>query len=112
MASRMAWMIPALGGFGPRDVEGVAGEAVAADLGEGRRAAAHRVGLGLEHHHPRALADEEPLAVEVEGLAALRREGAEAREAGVLDGLEHLRRAGDHHVGAARADEVAANPMA
>jgi hypothetical protein len=106
MASRIARAMPPPSGCGRVMWIRVAGEPVAADLGQRRRAPAHSVGFGLEHQNARALAEDEALAVEVEGLAALRREGAEAREAGELQLLEHLRRAGDHHVGAARADEV------
>ena len=73
-----------------RDVVGVAREAVAADLGLQARAAAHGVRLALEDEQPGALAEEEPLAVQVERLASLRRHRGEADEAAELELLEEL----------------------
>ncbi len=95
-------------GVRARDVVGVARQAVAADFRLGDGAAPDGVLLRLENDQPRPLAEDEPLAVQVERLAAIRRHGGEPHEAGELELLNEFGGAGDDHVGAPCADQVGA----
>ena len=107
----------ALGAFavdaGRDDVVGVRAGAVAGELGEDAGAAALGVLQRFEDEDAGALGADEAVAVAVEGAAGLRRvvvagrEGAHDVEAGEAQLADAgLAAAGDHHVGAAEADDV------
>ncbi len=69
IARRIASTLPGPVRMRPGDVMRIAGEAVAADLGQRLAAPPRReVRLGLEDHDPRTLAEEQTLAIVVEGL--------------------------------------------
>ena len=98
---------------GQRHVERVAAHAVAGHLGVDVGAARQGVLELLEHEHAGALADHEPVALDVEGLGrALRMlvvgaQGARRREPGHADRADRrLAAAGEHDLGRAVADEA------
>ncbi|KAK4044941.1 hypothetical protein OUZ56_032347 [Daphnia magna] len=93
-------------GVGTGDVVGVAGDADRTNFSDNIGISANGVGLALEHNDPGPFADDEPLAVLVEGLAAVGRHRRKADEAGVLELLEDFRRSGDDDIGLAGANEV------
>jgi hypothetical protein len=70
------------------------------------RAAANGVSFRLEDEQPRALAEEQPLAIEIERLALLRRHRGKAHEAAELQFLQELRGARDDDIGAPAANEI------
>ena len=85
---------------------GVAGRCVAFDAGVDGGTAGARALLPLEHQHPRAFAEHEPVAPTIEGprrrggtIVVARRDGAHAREA-----EDHARQ--HAAIGAARQDDV------
>jgi len=89
-----------------RDVICVAREAVTADLRLRARPTTNRVRLGFEHQHPGALPENEPLAIQIEGLTSILRHGREAHEAAVLQLLNDLGGAADDHVGPPGTNQV------
>ena len=103
---------PALG-MRVRDPVGIGGRAVADQFAMDVSAAPLRVFEFLQHHHGRALAKHEAVAVVVErpagpgGLVVAGGEGGEQVEPGDAKGMDHaVRAAGEHHVGLAAADDL------
>ena len=93
-------------------MKGVAGVAVAGEFAVDPRAPLQGMGQGFEDHHAAALADDEPVAVAVEGAARLLgfvvalRDGPHGVESGDAQrGHRRFDAAGDHDVGVPTGDD-------
>ena len=100
-------------GMGVGDAVGVGGGAVAENFAVDFRAAGFGVIELFEHEHAGAFAEDEAIAIFIEGARGFGgsvvpgREGGEQVEAGDAEGMDHaMRAAGEHEVGFAAADQL------
>ena len=116
-AHRAEAAVAIIGGGG--NVVGVAGQAVANNLGVDLRAAGLGVLVFLKHQHPGAFTHDKAVAGHVVGTGGLlrgvvevRRHGAAGDEAGDAQGADRgLRAARDHDVGGAGGDDGMIGPL-